>query len=370
MYSSNLHAPYPAPSPRPSVRSWAAPPRPQQRLSLPDALSALRLLAADQHGYVSTAQALAAGCASGQLRALLAHRFLVRRYHGVYRVVVPGTGPLEGPRGEAAAGLLALGPDAFACLDLAARLHGLQGPPRWTRTSPIHVGVAATGRTRWRRDPRLRVHSWQVQPRDITERWGLRLTTVGRTLRDLACHLERDDFVGVLDSALHLRKISADDVAALRDTNRGRRGARRSRDWWDLADARGRSMSLLETRIRLIAADHGLAPDGLQHRYTHGGEHVATVGLWWQGPPEVAVEADACAAHEPPPGADLAAPHPGTSGTPRAAAPVDADQRRQNRFGLLFPDVRLLRYTWADLRQPQRIADEIRAALAPSRPLR
>lgn len=177
---------------------------------------------------------------------------------------------------------------------------------------------------------------------------------MGRTLQDLAGRLGSDAFVSVLDSALHRRRASAADVAFPKGTNLGRKGCRRSREWWDPADVRGRSMSPLETRIRLVTVDRGLAPDELQHRFARDGKHIATVDLWWQGPPEPVAEADGRAAHEPLSGA-------GPLGG-REAYPFVSDRRRQNRLGLLFPEVRLPRFTWADVRRPERITAGIRAA--------
>ncbi|WP_133740952.1 hypothetical protein [Actinorugispora endophytica] len=80
-----------------------------------------------------------------------------------------------------------------------------------------------------------------------------------------------------------------------------------------------------------------------------------------QGPPELVVEADGRAAHDPLPGTG---PLGGRAADPSgdgAADPFVSGRQRQNRLGLLFPEVRLLRFTWADSRRPERIAAGVRA---------
>ena len=148
---------------------------------------AVALFAAAQFGLISQAQARRAGFnaedIAGRLRSGVWRRTLHR---GVFRVL--GYGTLASPLKRAVvAAQLALAPGAFACRDTAARLWRLDGLPPWDGRT-VDMGV------RWRpglevcrsASPSVRIHALRIAEGDVVRRAPIRLTGVGRTLRDMA----------------------------------------------------------------------------------------------------------------------------------------------------------------------------------------
>lgn len=188
----------------------------------------------------------------------------------------------------------------------------------------------------------VELRGWDVRPEETTVGGGgggvggggvgrVRVTDPGRTLRDTLPELDRETAVCLMDSALNQGLLREQEIGALNDAVRGRRGCVDVRRWWELAD--WRSQSPLETRIRLVCRDGGLPPDELQRRFTDsGGRTVAVVDFWWEGARLIG-EADGIGPHS----------------TPRALA---RDRERQNALQRLYPGVRIVRFTWADLRRP------------------
>lgn len=327
--------------------------RPSEGLNLPE--KATRLLQAQENCFTA-AQARECGLGRRALGAAVRRGLLRPRYRGVYclapaRAAPSGSGARGGGpsastgpaaqawanvrlRQEAMAAQLALGPESFACLETAARLHGLAAFPPWR--GRVRMGLRSDSRRRWRADPLLRLHNWRIAPEEIVSLGRLRLTSVERTLRDLARFTSRESFVCALDSALHQGLVRGEDLEAVRSGNDGLRGVVRSRPWWLLADPLGRAASLLETRVRLICHDGGVPPSHLQFPFPVPERGRCYYGdMWWQDR-HLLVEADGAGPHS----------------TPEA---LFADRERQNAILSAFPDVRILRFTWADLRRPDRI---------------
>jgi very-short-patch-repair endonuclease len=133
-------------------------------------------LAARQHGVVARGQLFALGFGRGAIANRLARGRLHRVHPGVYAVGRPDLPP----GGMWAAAVLACGPDAVLSHRSAAALWGLH-PGEASR-----VDVTAPGRRR-RNRPGIQLH----QPRALdanerTVRLGIPITTVARTLLDLA----------------------------------------------------------------------------------------------------------------------------------------------------------------------------------------
>ncbi|MFD0802271.1 hypothetical protein ACFQZU_13230, partial [Streptomonospora algeriensis] len=178
-------------------------------------------------------------------------------------------------------------------------------------------------------------------PGEVALHRGIRMTTPGRTLRDIVLTCDRHTAVSVLDSALQRGAVTADRLAALGSANSGRPGAARSRPWWSLAD--GRAQSSLESRIRLVCRDGGAAPETLQYPvYRADGTLAGRADLAW---PSRGVIAEA----------DGRGPH----SLPEA---LYADRRRQNSMVSTPERLVLLRFTWRDLRTPQQIVTQVRDA--------
>lgn len=302
--------------------------------------SAALAAAARQHGMLSWEQARHAGVTKSDARRLVRSGEWGRPYTGVYsvRALTDPSNADAHLRSATMAAQLALGPNAFAGGKTAARLWGIQGLPRWDGRT-VHMVIPALGAQRHHH--RITLHSWQVSPEEVSTTEGIRLTDPGRTLRDTLLRVDRETAVCLMDSALHQGLILDEDGEELELANRGRRGCVNVRRWWPLAD--GRAESPLETRIRLICVDGGMPPTDLQHRFRDG--HGTTIGIadfWWQ---ELQVIGEA----------DGQGPH----SQPQALL---RDRERQNALQRWHPGVRIVRFTWQDLKRPQYILASIARA--------
>jgi hypothetical protein len=135
-------------------------------------------VAAEQDGAISIAQLRGAGLDRGAVQ----HRVRNGRLHPVHYGVYAWGHPKLGPRGLLWAAQLAT--DGVISHASAAWAWALLPPP----ALPVHVTV--TRRLRSRRG--IRVHqSTTLAPEDVTDRDGLRVTTVARTLADLPPRLQR-----------------------------------------------------------------------------------------------------------------------------------------------------------------------------------
>ncbi|WP_231924473.1 endonuclease domain-containing protein [Micromonospora chokoriensis] len=180
-----------------------------------------------------------------------------------------------------------------------------------------------------------------VDPGEITEVAGIRVTAPLRTVSDVVLMVDRYPAVSVLDSALNRRRIAPSQLTVIPSLIRGRRGAVRARAY--LAEADGRAQSPLETRSRLRCVDGRVPPDALQLEVRDDDGYLLGIGdLGWRGP-KVIAEADGRDAH----------------GTPEAAF---ADRRRQNR--LVNAGWTILRFTWQDTLRPDYIPWTVRQAIA------
>ncbi|MFW5419955.1 hypothetical protein J0910_25375 [Nocardiopsis sp. CNT-189] len=300
----------------------------------PPGLSAALGLAAAQHGVLGRDQALRSGLSAGRVGALVrARRWRILR-PGVY-YVRDGPPPLAA---RAKAAQLVYGPRAVVAGPTAARLWEMQGPVPGPGFEHIHLSVPGRGRGT---ATGVRLHGWDVPAGEVTLRHGIRLTTPGRTLRDTALLTDRHTAVSVLDSALQQGLVDPGDLPGLRDANAGRAGAPRSRGWWEECD--GRAQSTFETRLRLVCADAGVAPETLQYPvHTADGGLAGHADLAWPSWGVVA-EADGRGAHALP-------------------GALYADRSRQNRIAVAPERLVLLRFTWSDLRHPGQIAELVRAA--------
>lgn len=290
-------------------------------------------LAAEQDGVVSAAQCLAAGMRWREIT----QRCRIGAWQGVFRGVyyVERERPISA-RARIRAGLLTAGPAAIAVLTSAAHLHDLPFVP----DDPA-VQVSVPGALSRVDQPGLLVRQLAIAEADCGTVDGMRVTSPVRTAADLVLRLRRSDAVAMLDGALRLGKLSTDDLLLVAALIRGRRGARKARSC--LAEADGRSGSPLETRVRLICVDGGVAPEELQYAVMDELGYVLAVGdLAWPSR-RVIVEADGASVH----------------GTPQA---LYHDRRRQNE--LMARGWTVLRFTWSDLSRPGYIVSAIRRALA------
>lgn len=140
-------------------------------MSVTTKLERLREVALDQHGFVTTAQALEDDVSHAELSTMVARKRLKRASHGVYRVPqVPETEFDEYQLAVLWAGV------AEACLshDTALAAWNITGinPDR------IHITVANHRRIRRRGGERYVVHYEDIDPRDVAWWQGMRTVDV------------------------------------------------------------------------------------------------------------------------------------------------------------------------------------------------
>jgi hypothetical protein len=259
------------------------------------------------------------------------------RLRRVQRAVYLPRGVEPTPLAMARAAVLSSGvSDAVASHLTAARVHGIARPPG---RHPEHVTVERGDRRRDRRD--LAFHGRTLRLGDVDVLDGVPLTTVARTLVDLAGTLERLHVVWAIDDALRRGLCRREQLEAACQRYSSRAGADATAR---LAEADGVAESILETAGRLALIDRGvplpvpqycvLNTDGSLIARLDGGYPRRMLGL----------EFDGREMH----------------GRPEAAF---HDRRRQNRLEQLGWNV--LRFTWWDVvRDPDAFANDVRRALA------
>ncbi|WP_375165494.1 type IV toxin-antitoxin system AbiEi family antitoxin domain-containing protein [Cellulomonas sp.] len=295
----------------------------------------LRALARAQADLVSTAQCDAAGVGRGRRGRLVSDGLWQRVVRGVYDVRPEGSrAPHELRRRAAWTGLLAYGPGAVAVGACALALHDVAGLPSGTAPEVALPG----GRYAPGRDG-VRVRRFDV----VGVRVGSALAApLPVALVQALPELPRDHAVAVLDDVLRRRRLTVAELRAVRAAVVGRRGAARTRGWWDLVDPRAESP--LETFARLQCVDGGVPPDELQHVVRgRDGALVARCDLGWRRRDGswVLGEVDGREFHDVP-------------------AALLHDRRRQNALAVLGHTV--LRFTAADVAR-RRVAPVVRAAL-------
>lgn len=301
-------------------------------MSVPDASHRVAALVARQYGVVSRRQLLALGVTASMVETRLRRGTLVQLHPGVYAM---GHRQLR-REGHRVAALLACGPGAALSHREAAALHGLR-PSGGDR-----IDVTTTRRLR-RPPPGVQVHHTTVLGDGDVERIdGMPVTTVARTLIDLAAVVPADSLAKALREAEHLRVL---DVVAVEDTMRRTR-TRRGRGHAALRAAleehrrRGTQLtrSVLEDRFVALLDAHRL-PRPRMNAHVEGRE----VDAAWPAA-GLAVELDGWARHKD-----------------RHAFQRDRDKGN----ALTQAGWRLLRFTHDDVvRRPAEIAADIRRLLA------
>ena len=178
-----------------------------------DALRSAAPLATRQHGLLTREQLLAAGLTRRQIDVLIADGHLLRVHVGVYAVGVIRAEPVV----RRMAAVLATG--GVVSHVSAAEHWGILMP----RGGPVHVTRATRG------EPRagIAVHESVLAADEVTTRFGVRCTSLVRTLIDLAGVLRPQELARAFDQAQvlhHLRPLVLAEALLARP---GRRGARR-----------------------------------------------------------------------------------------------------------------------------------------------
>jgi hypothetical protein len=178
-------------------------------------------LARRQHGVVAKRQLIALGVGEGAIK----HRLGVGRLHRVHAGVYALGHLALGADGNRMAAVLAAGPDARLSHRDAAALWDL----RATAHTRIDVSVPRSG---LRSRQGLNVHCtapWH--PDDCANRRGIPVTSVARTLLDVAEVVSRRAFRHIFEEAERLRLVDVRAIQAVVARGHGRRGGSWRASW-------------------------------------------------------------------------------------------------------------------------------------------
>ncbi|HXB47372.1 MAG TPA: type IV toxin-antitoxin system AbiEi family antitoxin domain-containing protein [Streptosporangiaceae bacterium] len=229
---------------------------------------------------MSSAQLAAAGRSSHQIRAMAERGELLRIGWGYYATADLAELIRALPTGRlllsAAAAAASLGPSAVVSHQTAALLHELSmlGPPpaALTVTRPPGAG-SRSGK------PGVRIHCAALPPGHVGGRLGVPVTTVPRTVIDLARVLDFRAGVVVADSALQQKLTSKKELIAVIAACQRWRGVRRAAQVVEFAD--GGAESPLESLARIVFRDGGLPPPELQVEIRDS-EFIGRVDFLWR----------------------------------------------------------------------------------------
>ena len=229
-----------------------------------DALTTLEMIAADQWGIVTTAQAGREGIERLQLSRLAEKGDLDRVRHGVY--LLPSH--QAGPQDELRAAWLALEPKKFieerwedshplvVSHESAASVHGIG------RLIPPNFTFSTEGKKQTRQQG-IRIYTGrELQGSDIVSVEGLPVTSVARTVGDLAeAGIERGYLADLVADALRKENLRIDDLAAkLKPAARSYGAASGMNLVSELSEEASALEDLIERRNRYVHAASGL-PD-------------------------------------------------------------------------------------------------------------
>jgi predicted transcriptional regulator of viral defense system len=282
------------------------------------------------------------GVGPARLRAMARSGELVRVWHGVYAtrtaVEFAQSSPRRGHALRTAAVQASVGRDAVASHHSAAVIHGLDLYP----SAPDLVTLT---RPPERRSNRLRsegiiFHTAQLPVNQATTRYGVAITTVPRTVIDLARLSTFMSAVVTADSAL--RSEAANKAALLKacDACAGWPGIQRARRAVDFADPL--AGSVLESCARVVFAEYGIEPPELQWSIT-GPNFRFSVDFCW---PRYRVVAE-------------------TDGAMKYADPRNAIKQLDRDRLLRDAGYKVVHLTWRELfANPQVVITRIRQAFA------
>jgi very-short-patch-repair endonuclease len=188
------------------------------RKSAPPPLDArLAALAARQHGVVSLAQLLELGIGPHGI----AERIRTGRLHRIHRGVYAVSSARLRTEGYWLAAVLACGPGTVLSHASAASLWELRP------SSAATIDVTVPGRSGRKRRRGIRVHrSRRLRREETVVRDGIPVTTVARTLLDLADVLPTQALKRAIDESEYQGRFDLNSVTAVVESNPGRRGAK------------------------------------------------------------------------------------------------------------------------------------------------
>lgn len=288
-------------------------------------------LACRQKGVVAREQVLSEGMSARAIDG--------RRESGRWSSVLPGVYRIEGsPRGwqqQVAAAALWAGERGVLSHRTAAALFGLN---RYGESGRVHVTVGVfLPAPAW-----VATHQSTLHPKDVVVHRGHRVTSVPRTLLDLAKGEPPAYVEAAADSALAKKLTTVAELRRFVNRHRGHRGIRLLRRLVEgYEGGNGPVESELESRVLELIDDAGLPRPRRQQQLTVGGQR-RRLDFHFPGT-NVVIEADGYSSH---------------------ASPEAFERDRVRSNALAVRGYVVLRWTWQGIRdRPQALLDELARAL-------
>lgn len=288
-------------------------------------------LAGRQQGVVARAQVLGEGMSARAIDG--------RRARGRWSSLLPGVYRIEGsPPGwwqQVTATALWAGERGVLSHRTAAAVWGLS---RYREVGRIHVTVGVfLPAPSW-----VATHQSTLRPKDLVVHRGLRITSIPRTLLDLAKKDDPADVEAAADSALAKKLTTVPELRRFVNRHRGHRGIRLLRRLVEgYEGGNGPVESELESRVLELIDRAGLPRPRRQQRLSLGGQR-RRLDFCFPGT-NVVIEADGYASH---------------------ASPTAFETDRARANALAVRGYVVLRWTWSGIRdRPQALLDELARAL-------
>jgi hypothetical protein len=299
----------------------------------------------------TTAELLAVGLSAGQIRRMVRDGTLRLLRPGVYAPSASVVSVLRDSRdtktrhaGEQllrlAAALAATGSQSVGSHRSAGQVYGL-GLVGRDLEQVTEITRAPGDRGGHTARLGVLVHIANLPPDHVVSYRGVPLTSVPRTVIDLARTLPFAEGVAIADSALNARLTSKAELAAVIADCPRWPGLQRAREVTAFSDAR--SESVLESLSRAAFRQAGLPPPDLQVWVGDDGEIIGRADFLWR-PYRTIGEADGAFKYQTP---------------ARARAQLERDAR------LRAAGYEVVHFTWAQItRVPAQVVDSIRVAFS------
>jgi predicted transcriptional regulator of viral defense system len=302
-------------------------------------------------GIITAAELASAGFPKSKIDILVGRGVLVRATRGVYARAEQARQLMATEHGKimfrVAAAVTVVGGDAVGSHADAAAVHELA---LLTRPKPKSISVSQSlneRRTRSSQRPLIQLHSSDLPDEHRAVRHGVPVTSVARTVVDLARTTSLREGVVAADSALHDKKTTKTALYAVVDRCAQWPGIVQARRAVDFSDALAESP--FESLARLIFDEGGLPRPELQAWIGGDDRPVGRADFYWRAHSTIA-EADGASKF---------------SDTGRARQQLQRDEDlRQAGF-------QVVHFTWQQLHaNPAQIVQSIRAAFSQAAALR
>ena len=292
-------------------------------------------------GIVTVSELLAAGLSRSQLRRLAKRRELLPLGRGIYARAALVPEAARGPAGEealrVAAALAVVGPDALGSHRSAAIVHGLDLLGRQAGTVTVTRPPGGSGSNTPR--PGIHLHAAALPATHATVRRGVPVTSVARTVVDLARTSSFRDGVVVTDSALRAGQVSKAELHSVLTACGRWPGIQQARRVVAFSDAR--SESVFESISRVAFHEQALPPPDLQVWVGNEADVVGRVDFLWSAYRTIG-EAD---------------------GAIKYADPSRARAQLRRDAELRAAGFEVVHFTWGEIiRAPDQVAASIRVA--------